>query len=170
MKRCQIKVQFESGKTSFFKSKKKHFYFTKSFPNGIIGCVERGFYKKITRCDCLLFLPTVSPKKRLYSEEKFIPRWRTCANDKIVHQKIYTTFTSPLSIAKAPPCFTFLDGIWNWDFRRNDQNFHLQGVFFTGTPPKSSMYKIKLKYQDWYPPKTPVSKFSKKKVPGLVPP
>ena len=47
--RCQIKVLFECGKTSFFKSKKKHFYFTKSFPNGIIGCVERGFYKKITR-------------------------------------------------------------------------------------------------------------------------
>ena len=48
--------------------------------------------------------------------------------------------------------------------------------FFTGTPPKSSKYKIKLEYQDWYPPKTPkcqpVSKFSKKKVkvPGLVPP
>jgi len=49
-------------------------------------------------------------------------------------------------------------------------------VFFTGTPPKSFKYKIKLKYQDWYPPKIskcqPVSKFtkSKVKVPGLVPP
>ena len=49
-------------------------------------------------------------------------------------------------------------------------------IFFTGTPPKSSKYKIKLEYQDWYPPKSskcqPVSKFSKKKVkvPGLVPP
>ena len=39
--------------------------------------------------------------------------------------------------------------------------------FFTGTPPKSSKYKIKLEYQDWYPPKTPkcqpVSKFPRKK-------
>ena len=49
-------------------------------------------------------------------------------------------------------------------------------ILFTGTPPKSSKYKIKLEYQDWYPPKCskcqPVSKFSKKKVkvPGLVPP
>ena len=33
----------------FSSPRKKHFYFTKSFPNGIIGCVERGFYKKITR-------------------------------------------------------------------------------------------------------------------------
>ena len=33
----------------FSSPRKKHFYFTKSFPNGIIGCVERGFDKKITR-------------------------------------------------------------------------------------------------------------------------
>ena len=33
----------------FSSARKKHFHFTKSFPNGIIGCVERGFYKKITR-------------------------------------------------------------------------------------------------------------------------
>ena len=30
-------------------------------------------------------------------------------------------------------------------------------VYFTGTPPKSSKYKIKFQYQDWYPPKTLVS-------------
>ena len=30
----------------FSSPRKKHLYFTKSFPNGIIGCVERGFYKK----------------------------------------------------------------------------------------------------------------------------
>ena len=35
--------------------------------------------------------------------------------------------------------------------------FFLQGVF-SGTPPKSSKYKIKLEYQDWYPPeKHPVT-------------
>ena len=56
------------------------------------------------------------------------------------------------------------------------QVFLYRVIFFTGTPPKSSKYKIKLEYQDWYPPKSskcqPVSKFSKKKVkvPGLVPP
>ena len=33
----------------FSSPRKKHFYFTKSFPNGIIGCVEQGFYKNITR-------------------------------------------------------------------------------------------------------------------------
>ena len=27
-------------------------------------------------------------------------------------------------------------------------------IFFTGTPPKSSKNKIKLEYQDWYPPKS----------------
>ena len=45
---------------------------------------------------------------------------------------------------------------------------HIYHIYFIGTPPKSSKYKIKLEYQDWYPPKTPkcqpVSKFSKKKV------
>ena len=52
----------------FSSTRKKHFYFTKSFPNGICGCVERGFYKKITWspvsgdqvircCSDLLFLP-----------------------------------------------------------------------------------------------------------------
>ena len=47
--RCQIKVLFECERRHFSSPRKKHFYFTKSFPNGIIGCVERGFYKKITR-------------------------------------------------------------------------------------------------------------------------
>ena len=40
------------------------------------------------------------------------------------------------------------------DARLGHARLDLQGDFFTGTPPKSFKNKIKLEYQDWYPPKS----------------
>ena len=93
----------------------------------------------------------------------------------MITNNVSTIKTSVVPIISSAIVFC-LPPYFNTDFFPAVKPYFYRVIFFTGTPPKSSKYKIKLEYQDWYPPKSskcqPVSKFSKKKVkvPGLVPP
>ena len=122
---------------------KNIFNFTKSFPNGIIGCVERGFYKKITRspvsgdqvircCSDLMFPPKRDfiLKKSLFLDgvhvqminlfiKKFTHRLSALPQPYCsLSRWVLSLLNSPLfdflpAFFLAPPCFDFFAGIWN---------------------------------------------------------
>ena len=105
----------------FSSPRKKHFYFTKSFPNGIIGCVERGFYKKNHPITCfrwsggqVLFWPSVPLKSFSWPLSLAFLFRSAFLFSSIVLSLPYSPVNDFLPASTlAPPCFTFLGGIWN---------------------------------------------------------
>ena len=147
MRRCQIMVQFECGKKSFFKCKKKEILMHKintkwycwMYGARILQKNSPDHLFQVIRWSGAV-LTFCSLKKLLLLQKKFIPRWRWSTNFKFVYKKNHTS-TGVLSLSYspvndflpactlAPPGFTFLVESETGDFNTALHFVHFSSTF-----------------------------------------
>ena len=110
-----------AGRRHFSSARKKKLWCTKSIPNYIVECMDQGFYKKNHPITCfrwsggqVLFWPSVPLKSFSWPLSLAFLFRSAFFFSSIVLSLPYSPVNDFLPASTlAPPCFTFLGGIWN---------------------------------------------------------